>query len=355
MLDLRRIRKNPQELLDGLEKRGKQVDLAELFRDDEDRRSLMAKAEALKNRRNEAGKEMAKVKRSGGDTKRIVDEMKQAGETINDLDEQIKLLDEKTEQFLLNIPNIPDETVPAGESQEIRRADTPRVFPYEPKTYRDIGTDLGIADFDTGAGQGLGARLQRALINFFLDTWAEAGCVEVQLPWGMSVTDLCKDMILDGSGLPTRRCAYSAQLNKVDVAYITKPEKSCEALEVITNQTEKFLSLLGMPCQVVCLGARELSHSSAKTYHVEVWLPSRSGYVEIASCSDYGDFMARRSAIRYREDPKGKPQLAHTLGSSLTVGTAMAAILENFQNEDGTVAIPQGLASYMGTEKIGKR
>lgn len=422
MLDLRRIRQNPDELKDALQKRGKDISLSGFLKDDEDRRALMAESEALKSRRNDASKEIAQIKRLGGDAQALMDEMKQVGQTIAALDDKIKALDEKMELFLMTVPNLPHESVPVGRDErdnvEVRKNGTPRVFPYEPKAHWDIGTDLGILDFDTAAKvsgarftfyRGQGARLERAVINFFLNTHVEAGYDEVYPPYMVTraamtgtgqlpkfeedaykvdqdtfliptaevpVTNMYREMILEGNQLPIRHCAYSTcfraeagsagrdtrglirqhQFNKVEMVKIAKPEQSDGELESMTAQAEKVLSLLGLPYRVVCLCTGDMGFSAAKTYDIEVWMPSYGRYVEISSCSNCGDFQARRAGIRYREDMKAKPQFAHTLnGSGVAVGRTVAAILENFQNEDGTVTIPEALIPYMGAEKIAKR
>jgi len=421
MLDLRRIRQNPQELIDALKKRGKDISLDAFLAADEQRRALMTESEGLKNRRNAASKEIAGIKRAGGDAQPLMDEMKQVGETIAQLDEKIKAIDEEMNQFLMTVPNFPDETVPLGKDDkdnvEQRRWGEPRQFGWEPKAHWDIGTDLDILDFDAAAKisgarftvyKGLGARLERAVINFFMDTHAEDGYTEVLPPYMVSratmtgtgqlpkfeedaykvdqdtfliptaevpVTNLYRDMILDGAQLPIRHCAYSAcfraeagsagrdtrglirqhQFNKVEMVKITTPEQSNEELESMTAQAEKVLRLLGLPYRVVCLCTGDMGFSAAKTYDIEVWMPSYGRYVEISSCSNCGDFQARRAQIRYRENPKAKPQLAHTLnGSGVAVGRTVAAILENYQNEDGTVTIPEVLVPYMRVETIGK-
>ncbi len=422
MLDLRKIRQDPEILADALKKRGKTIPLDSFLQADENRRALMAQSEALKSRRNEASKEIASLKRTGGDTQALMEEMKRVGEEIAALDEQVKGLDEQMEQFLLTVPNIPHGSVPVGadekENIEQRRWGTPRVFPWEPKPHWDIGTDLGILDFDTAAKvsgarftfyRGQGARLERAVINFFLNTHVEAGYDEVYPPYMVTrasmtgtgqlpkfeedaykvdqdtfmiptaevpVTNMYREMILDGSQLPIRHCAYSTcfraeagsagrdtrglirqhQFNKVELVKVTKPEQSYDELESMTLEAEKVLQLLGLPYRVICLCTGDMGFSAAKTYDIEVWMPSYNRYVEISSCSNCEEFQARRAGIRYKDNPKDKPQFAHTLnGSGVAVGRTVAAILENFQNEDGTVTVPQALVPYMGADRIIKR
>ena len=419
MLDIRRIRQNPQELIDALQKRNSAVDLTEFLEKEELRRKLLAETEALKARRNEESKRIAVIKRQGGDAQPIMDEMRALGDKVNEIDAQVKEIEEYINQFLLRLPNYPHETTPIGkddtENVEQRKWGTPREFGWEPKAHWDIGTDLNILDFDAGAKisgarftvyRGLGARLERAIINFFMDTHAADGYTEVLPPYMVSrstmtgtgqlpkfeedaykvdqdtfliptaevpVTNLYREMIIDGKELPIRHCAYSAcfraeagsagrdtrglirqhQFNKVEMVKITKPEQSDEELESMTHQAEKVLQLLGLPHRVVCLCTGDMGFSAAKTYDIEVWMPSYGRYVEISSCSNCWDFQARRAGIRYREDPKGKPQLCHTLnGSGVAVGRTAAAILENYQNDDGSVTVPEVLRPYMGCDVI---
>ena len=419
MLDIRRIRQNPQELVEALQKRNSAVDLTEFLEKEELRRKLLAETEALKARRNEESKRIAQIKRQGGDAQPIMDEMRALGDKVNEIDAQVKEIEEYINQFLLRLPNYPHETTPVGkddtENVEQRRWGEPRQFGWEPKAHWDIGTDLKILDFDAAAKisgarftvyRGLGARLERAVINFFMDTHAADGYVEVLPPYMVSrstmtgtgqlpkfeedaykvdqdtfliptaevpVTNLYRDMILDGKDLPIRHCAYSAcfraeagsagrdtrglirqhQFNKVEMVKITKPEQSDEELESMTRQAEKVLQLLGLPYRVVCLCTGDMGFSAAKTYDIEVWMPSYGRYVEISSCSNCWDFQARRAGIRYREDVKGKPQLCHTLnGSGVAVGRTVAAILENYQNDDGSVTVPEVLRPYMGCDVI---
>ncbi len=300
------------------------------------------------------------------------------------------------------------------ENVEQRRVGTPRNFGWTPKAHWDIGTDLGILDFEAAAKisgarftvyRGLGARLERSVIAFFMDTHADDGYVEILPPYMVTrstmtgtgqlpkfeedaykvdqdtfliptaevpVTNLYRDMILDGVKLPIRHCAYSAcfrgeagsagrdtrglirqhQFNKVELVKVCKPEQSYDELESMTHQAEKVLQLLGLPYRVVCLSTGDMGFSAAKTYDIEVWMPSYGRYVEISSCSNCEDFQARRASIRYR-DGKGKPQLCHTLnGSGVAVGRTVAAILENYQNEDGSVTVPDVLKPYMRADVI---
>lgn len=429
MLDIKRIRQNPQELIDALQKRNSPIDVSELLSLDENRRELLGQVEALKNRRNEESKKIAQVKKAGGDASAVMEEMRKVGDEIAALDKQVGEIDEKINFILMRLPNIPHSSVPVGkddsENVEHRRWGEPRQFAWTPKAHWDIGTDLNILDFEAGAKisgarftvyRGLGARLERAVINFFMDTHAADGYTEVLPPYMVSratmtgtgqlpkfeedaykvftgkqgetdvdqdtfliptaevpVTNLYRDMILDGDQLPIRHCAYSAcfraeagsagrdtrglirqhQFNKVEMVKIAKPEQSYDELESMTRQAEKVLQLLGLPHRVVCLSTGDMGFSAAKTYDIEVWMPSYNRYVEISSCSNCEDFQARRAQIRYRDGVKGKPQLCHTLnGSGVAVGRTVAAILENYQNDDGSVTVPEALRKYMGVDVI---
>ncbi len=419
MLDIRRIRQNPQELIDALKNRNSTIDLTEFLQKEEQRRQLLSETETLKARRNEESKRIAQIKREGGDAQPIMDEMRELGDKIAENDKVLKDIEEYINQFLLRLPNYPSPTTPIGkddsENVEQRRWGEPRKFAWEPKAHWDIGTDLNILDFDAAAKisgarftvyRGLGARLERAVINFYMDTHAADGFVEVLPPYMVTratmtgtgqlpkfeddaykvdqdtfliptaevpVTNLYRDMILDGKDLPIRHCAYSAcfrseagsagrdtrglirqhQFNKVELVKVTKPEQSYDELESMTRQAEKVLQLLGLPYRVVALSTGDMGFSAAKTYDIEVWMPSYNRYVEISSCSNCEDFQARRAGIRYRETPKDKPQFCHTLnGSGVAVGRTVAAILENYQNDDGSVTVPEVLRKYMGVDVI---
>ncbi len=423
MLDIRRIRQNPQELLDAMARRHKAIDVQAFLQLDEQRRSLLAQVEQLKNQRNEESTRIATMKRNGEDTQPVMDAMRRVGDHIAALDVQVAEVDAQMEDFLLTVPNIPTADVPDGEDErhnvEQRRNGTPRKFAWEPKPHWDIGTDLRVLDFETAAKvtgarftfyRGLGARLERAIINFFMDTHAARGYEEVLPPYmanratmtgtgqlpkfeedmfkvtntdyymiptaEVPVANMYRDEILDGSALPIRHVAFSAcfraeagsagrdtrglirqhQFNKVELVKITKPEQSYEELERMTADAEHVLQRLGLPYRVILLCAGDMGFSVAKTYDIEVWMPSYGRYVEISSCSNCEDFQARRAAIRYREQAKEKPQHAHTLnGSGLAVGRTVAAILENYQNEDGSVTVPEVLRPYMGgVDRIAK-
>ena len=419
MLDIRRIRQNPQELIDALKNRNSSIDLTEFLQKEEQRRRLLTETETLKARRNDESKRIAQIKREGGDAQPVMDDMRALGDRIAENDAQLKEIEDYIYQFMMRLPNYPHASVPIGkddtENVEQRRWGEPRRFPWEPKAHWDIGTDLNILDFDAAAKisgarftvyRGLGARLERSVINFYMDTHADDGFTEVLPPYMVTrstmtgtgqlpkfeedaykvdqdtfliptaevpVTNLYRDMILEGKDLPIRHCAYSAcfraeagsagrdtrglirqhQFNKVEMVKVIKPEQSYEELESMTRQAEKVLQLLGLPYRVVCLSTGDMGFSAAKTYDIEVWMPSYGRYVEISSCSNCEDFQARRAGIRYREDPKAKPQFCHTLnGSGVAVGRTVAAILENYQNEDGSVTVPEVLRPYMRVDVI---
>lgn len=422
MLDIKRIRQNPEELNAAMRSRGKEIPIGELLACDEERRSLLTRVEEKKALRNGVSKKIGQTKKQGAsetEVTKIMDEMRRAGNEIAELDEKIALVDAKMESILLSLPNYPHMSVPCGRDDqdniEQRRWGIPRKFDWEPKAHWDIGADLNILDWEAAAKisgarftvyRGLGARLERAVINFFLNTHVESGYDEIYPPYMVTratmtgtgqlpkfeedaykvnedmfliptaevpVTNLYRDMILDASRLPIRHCAYSTcfraeagsagrdtrglirqhQFNKVELVKITTPEQSYDELESMTASAEKVLKLLGLPYRVVTLCSGDMGFSAAKTYDIEVWMPSYNRYVEISSCSNCEDFQARRAAIRYREKHGDKPQYVHTLnGSGVAVGRTVAAILENYQNEDGTVTVPDVLIPYMGTDLI---
>ena len=423
MLDMKRIRQNPDELKEMLAHRNMDPAVVDDFlAKDEQRRALMAQVEEKKALRNQTSKQIGLQKKNGAseaETAATMEEMRRLGDEITAIDADVAELDTAQNDFLMRTPNYPHASVPVGKDDtfnvEQRRWGTPRAFAWEPKPHWDIGTDLKILDFDAAAKisgarftvyRGLGARLERAVINFFLDTHIAAGYEEVLPPYMVTratmtgtgqlpkfeedaykvdpntfliptaevpVTNLYRDMILDGEQLPIRHCAYSAcfrseagsagrdtrglirqhQSNKVEMVKVVKPETSYDELESMTAEAEKVLKLLGLPYRVVCLSTGDMGFSSAKTYDIEVWMPSYNRYVEISSCSNCEDFQARRANIRYRDTPKDKPQFCHTLnGSGVAVGRTVAAILENYQNDDGSVTVPDALRSFMKTDVI---
>ena len=421
MLDIRLIRENPEKVKAAMKTRNKDMDalVDEILDIDKKVRELTQKADALKAQQNAASKDIPRIKKEGGDISEIMAKMNEIKEEVKVLDAEKAILAEKQKTMMYEFPNVPSDQTPIGkddsENVEIRRFGEPRNFDFEPKAHWDIGADLGILDPETAAKvtgarfhfyKGLGARLERAIISFFLNTHTENGYTEVFPPFMVNrasmtgtgqlpkfeedafkltndyfliptaevpVTNMFRDDILDGSQLPMSFCAYSAcfraeagsagrdtrglirqhQFNKVELVKFTKPEESYAELEKLTNDAERVLQLLGLPYRVVALSSGDIGFSSAKTYDIEVWMPSYGRYVEISSCSNFEDFQARRASIRFKNGPKDKAQLVHTLnGSGVAVGRTTAAILENYQNADGTVTIPEALVPYMGTDII---
>lgn len=421
MLDIKRIRKNPEALVAAMKaRRNKGADVSGLLELDEKRRSLIVEVEALKAKRNEDSAKVPQLKKQGLDASELLAEMKLVADKIKELDAELSEIDAQLDDMLMKIPNIPHESVPDGaddkDNAEIRRYGKPTEFSFEPKAHWDIGEALGILDFAnagkiTGARftvyRGLGARLERAIISYFLDCHTLNGYTEILPPYMVNrasmtgtgqlpkfeedafkvagtdyfliptaevpVTNLHRGDILDGNDLPIKYCAYSAcfrseagsagrdtrglirqhQFNKVELVKFVKPEDSYDELEKLTNDAERVLQGLGLPYRVVCLSTGDLGFSSAKTYDIEVWMPSYGRYVEISSCSNFEDFQARRAQIRFRREKNGKPELVHTLnGSGVAIGRTVAAILENYQQPDGSVIVPDALVPYMQCEVI---
>lgn len=421
MLDIKRIRQNPDMLTEAMRKRrGKGADVTELLELDKSRRSLMQEAEALKAKRNEVSARIPAMKKAGEDTTELMASMKEVAARIKEYDEKISSIDQTLETLLLKIPNIPHESVPEGaddtDNEELRRWGEPTSFEYAPSAHWEIGEKLGILDFATAGKvtgarftvyRGLGARLERAVINYFMDTHAENGYTEILPPYMVNrasmtgtgqlpkfeedafkvqdtdyfliptaevpVTNMYRGEILSASDLPMSFCAYSAcfrseagsagrdtrglirqhQFNKVELVKYSLPESSYDELERLTNDAERLLKGLGLPYRVVNLSTGDIGFSSAKTYDLEVWMPSYNRYVEISSCSNFEDFQARRMQLRFRRDKNSKPELIHTLnGSGLAVGRTVAAILENYQQPDGSVKVPDVLVKYMGCDTI---
>lgn len=421
MLDIKLIRENPDLVKAAMKTRNKDMDATvdEVLAIDAQRRELMQANDALKQEQNAASKKIPQIKKEGGDISEIMARMNEIKAKIKADDAKIAELDSKQKTLIYEFPNVPNSSVPIGkddsENVEVRRWGEPRKFDFESKAHWDIGAELGILDPETAAKvtgtrfhfyKGIGARLERAIINFFLNTHTEHGYTEVLPPFLVNrasmtgtgqlpkfeedafkttddlfliptaevpVTNMHRDEILDGSQLPIKYCAYSAcfraeagsagrdtrglirqhQFNKVELVKFVDPETSYDELEKLTNDAERVLQLLGLPYRVVCLSTGDIGFSSAKTYDIEVWMPSYNRYVEISSCSNFEDFQARRAAIRFKKDSKSKAQLVHTLnGSGVAIGRTTAAILENYQNEDGSVTVPEVLRPYMGTDII---
>lgn len=422
MLDIRVIKENPERVKQAVRNRKGNLDaeIDELLKIDDRRREITGEVEAMKAKQNAASKLIPQYKKEGKDIASLMAEMKELSEKVKAGNAELSELEQRQRELLLCIPNIPHESVPVGADDtcnpEIRRNGEPTKFDFEPKPHWEIGAKLGILDPETAGKvtgtrfhfyKGLGARLERAIINYFLDTHTENGYTEVLPPFmanrasmtatgqlpkfeedafkvnntdyfliptaEVPVTNMHRDEILDGAQLPIKYCAYSAcfraeagsagrdtrglirqhQFNKVELVKFADPENSYEELEELTNAAEKVLQGLGLPYRVVCLCTGDLGFSSAKTYDIEVWMPSYNRFVEISSCSNFEDYQARRGAIRFKKDKNDKAKCVHTLnGSGVAVGRTVAAILENYQNADGTVTIPEALVKYMGTDKI---
>ncbi|MGN0468622.1 MAG: serine--tRNA ligase [Acutalibacteraceae bacterium] len=421
MLDIKLIRENPEKVKAAMKTRNKDMDalVDEIIEIDGKRRELSSKREALKAQQNAASKQIPAIKKAGGDISEIMKEMNAVKDAIKADEDELNALEARQKSLIYEFPNIPSDTTPVGkddsENIEIRRWGEPRTFDFEAKAHWDIGADLDILDPETAAKvtgarfhfyKGLGARLERSIINFFLNTHTEHGYKEIFPPFMVNrasmtgtgqlpkfeddafkltndyfliptaevpVTNMHRDEILDGKKLPISYCAYSAcfraeagsagrdtrglirqhQFNKVELVKFVKPEESYAELEKLTNDAERVLQLLGLPYRVVALSTGDIGFSSAKTYDLEVWLPSYGRYVEISSCSNFEDFQARRASIRYKDDPKDKAKLVHTLnGSGVAIGRTVAAILENYQNADGSVTVPEALRPYMGVDVI---
>lgn len=422
MLDIRRIRENYDEVKQRLEMRGKgDYGLPRVAELDTNRRDLLAKVEKMKNDQKLDSKKIPEMKKKGEDTTALMNEMKQLSEDIKALDIQVAEIEKEMQETLLGIPNTPNPETPVGETdadnKEIRKWGTPATFDHEIKAHWDIGTDLGILDFERAskiAGarftvyKGLGARLERAIYNFMLDLHTtEHNYVEIIPPYMVNraamtgtgqlpkfeddmfnipakdffliptaevpVTNLYMDEILDENLLPIYHTAFTPcfrkeagsagrdtrglirqhQFNKVELVKFVKPENSYAELESLVLAAEEVLKRLEIPYRVVQLCTGDLGFSSAKTYDIEVWMPSYDRYVEISSCSNFEDFQARRANIRYRDQETGKVNFVHTLnGSGLAVGRTVAAILENYQQADGSVVIPKALRGYMGGAEI---
>lgn len=420
MLDIKFIRSNPDLVKKAMKNRNADLDsmVDEVIEIDAERRNLMGEMESEKARQNDVSKKIPQMKKEGKDTAEIMKEMKTLSEKISSLRTKISELEEKQRQILLSIPNVPHESVPVGkddsENVEVRRWGEPRKDEVLP--HWEIGKKLGILDPETAAKitgtrfhvyKGMGARLERSVINFFLNTHTSKGYTEILPPFIVNsdsmtgtgqlpkfkedafklengdyylvptaevpVTNMHRSEILDGTKLPIKYCAYTAcfraeagsagrdtrglirqhQFNKVELVKFVRPENSYDELEKLTADAESLLQLLKIPYRVVCLSTGDLGFSSAKTYDIEVWMPSYGRYVEISSCSNFEDYQARRLQARFKDSPKDKAQFAHTLnGSGLAVGRTVAAILENYQTSDGTVEVPEVLRQYMGTDII---
>ena len=422
MLDIKRIRENLEDIKKAMDRRGeKEFNLDEVVVLDDKRKELLKEVEVLKNKMNVESKKIPQLIKEGKDITEDKANLKKLSDEIKSLDEKIKIVNDELEYKLLRIPNVPNKEVPQGETDEdnveVRTWGEPTKFNFNPKAHWDLGTDLGILDFETAAKitgsrftlyKGLGARLERALINFFLDTnIGEQGYTEVippfmanknsflgtgQLPKfaedmfkiegldyyliptsEVPLTNIHANQILAFDELPKNYTAYTPcfrseagsagrdtrglvrqhQFNKVEMVKIVAPEESYNELEKLTHNAEYLLQLLKIPYRVVKICTGDLGFTAAFKYDVEIWMPSYNRYVEISSCSNCEDFQARRAGIRFKRDKDSKTEYAHTLnGSGLAIGRSFAAILENYQQEDGSVIIPEVLRPYMGIDKI---
>ena len=421
MLDMKFVRENPELVMDAMRKRNANVNLDEFLELEKKRRELTLQVEALKSQRNAASQEIGKMKKAGENADAQMAEVRALGDKIAEDDKELKDIEARLKEILMTIPNMPAADTPVGSSDAdnpvVRTWREPAKFAFEPQAHWDIGEKLNILDVEragkvSGARftfyRGLGSRLERSVINFFLDIHTgENGYTEFFPPFIVNkdsmqgtgqlpkfaedmfklegldyyliptaevpITNLHRDEILSGDDLPLYYTAYSAcfraeagsagrdtrglirqhQFNKVELVKFTKPEDSWDELEKLTANAEKVLQLLELPYRVVRLCTGDIGFSSAATYDLEVWLPAANCYREISSCSNFLDFQARRANIRFRRDTKSKPEFVHTLnGSGVAVGRTVAAILENYQQADGSVIVPKVMRPYMGCDVI---
>jgi seryl-tRNA synthetase len=425
MLDIKLLRSNFAEVKEKLASRNEDISGLDSFEQiDNRRREAITRTEKLKSERNQVSQEVAKKKKAKEDAETLIISMRQVGEQIKELDEEIRHLDEQLQQILLSLPNIPHVSTPIGLTEEenvpIRHWGDVPTFSFEPLPHWDLAQNLKLLDFEraskvTGSRfvfyTGLGARLERALMNFMLDLHTtEHGYREMIPPYivnsqsmtgtgqlpkfaedafalantngyyliptsEVSVTNFHQGEILTDQELPIYYAAYSAcfrseagsagrdtrglirqhQFNKVELVKFVRPENSYDELEKLVQNAEKVLQLLELPYRVLSMCTGDLGFTAAKKYDLEVWLPSSNAYREISSCSNFEDFQARRANIRFRRSAKDKPEFVHTLnGSGLAIGRTVAAILENGQQADGSIRIPKALVPYMGVETLQK-
>jgi seryl-tRNA synthetase len=417
MLDMKMLRTEFDQVKQALIRRNASLEELEGFTAlDIKRREIIQETEQLKSRRNTVSQEVAQKKKAGENADALILEMREVGDRVKQLDDELRLIEADLQDKLLRIPNVPNASVPLGSSEEdnveIRRWGEVPAFDFAPSAHWDLAAELNILDFERAAKvagsrfvfyKGAGARLERALIQFMMDTHADEHGYEEMLPpyivnrdsmigtgqlpkfeedafklkdtdffliptAEVPVTNFHRDEILSIDELPKLYCAYSAcfrseagsagrdtrglirqhQFNKVELVKLTTPEQSYEELENLTKNAERILQLLKLPYRVLSLCTGDLGFTSAKTYDLEVWLPNSGMYREISSCSNFEDFQARRANIRFRREPQAKPEFVHTLnGSGLAVGRTVSAILENYQQNDGSIVIPEVLRPYM--------
>lgn len=419
MLDIRFIAENGELVKKAMSTRSGVYDVDLVINLDLKRREILKKVESMKAERNKVTEEVSRLKREKKNADDMISAMKKDNEIIKSLDEELNRVEADLKFAALSIPNMPSSTVPVGKDDKdnvvVRVVGEPRKFDFEPKAHWDIGENLKILDAVTAAKitgarftvyRGLGARLERSIYNFMLDTHTDNGFTEIFPPFMVNresmtgtgqlpkfeedafniknndyflvptaevpVTNMHRGEVIDEKNLPINYCAYTAcfraeagsagrdtrglirqhQFNKVELVKFVNPENSYAELEILTAEAELILQKLNIPYRVVSLCTGDVGFSSAKTYDIEVWMPSYNRYVEISSCSNFEDYQARRMNIKFK-GADGKTALVHTLnGSGLAVGRTTAAILENFQNADGSVCVPEQLIKYMGTNII---
>lgn len=421
MLDIKLFRENIDVVKEGLKKRGQDINLDELISWDTDRRNIIKEIEDARLKRNSDSEKIGKLKREGKEPeKELLEELEQLRIRIQEKEKFLLNLETQIEDFLMRIPNIPDETTPVGKDERdnvvVRVVGEPKKFTFKPKHHWEIGEKLGILDFEraskiSGSRFSLlkneGCALERAIISFFLDTHKKNGYQEIWAPYlvnkasmrgtgqlpkfeedlfkcqedqlyliptaEVSVTNLHRDEMLDEKQLPIKYASYSAcfrreagsygkdtkglirnhQFNKVELVKFVKPENSAEELEKLTNNAEEVLQLLGLPYRVMALCSGDIGFGSSKTYDLEAWMSADNMYREISSCTNFKDFQARRMNIKYKSSQSKKKDFVHTLnGSGVAVGRTFAAILEYYQQEDGSVVIPEVLRKYTGFDVI---
>lgn len=422
MLDIKRIRKEPEKVEELLKRRNPELSLDKVLELDKIRREKLVEVENMKAEQNKESKQVPLLKKEGKDVSFLLQNMKDLADKVKILDNDVKEIDLKIEEELLSLPNTPNSDISVGlsdaDNKEVRKWGEPTKFDFEPKAHWDLGVDLNILDFEratkiTGTRfsmfKGVGARLERSITAYMLDKHTiEHGFTEIAPPFMVNkesmygtgqlpkfeedmfklnqkdyyliptaevpVTNMYRNEVLEEADLPVYMTAYTPcfraeagsagrdtrglirnhQFDKVEMVMYSTPEESYKQLETLTGFAEEILKGLGLPYRVVELCTGDIGFSSAKTYDLEVWMPSYNRYVEISSCSNFEDFQARRANIKYRPDSNGKLEFIHTLnGSGLAVGRTFAAILENYQQKDGTILIPEALRSYMrGMEKI---
>lgn len=421
MIDPKLLRTELDTVAEKLAKRGYELDKAFWQQVEEQRKSIQVKTEELQAKKNAGAKQVGLMKRNGENTDALMAEMATISSEMKQAEDALKALQEKILAAALTIPNLPDDSVPAGKDEndnvEMRRWGEPRQFDFAVKDHSDLGEDLGLLDFEMAAKltgsrfsvlKGQLAKLNRALIAFMLTTHTEKyGYTEMYVPYMVNadsllgtgqlpkfeedlfklrgekeyyliptsevpLTNSVRDKILDPEALPIKVTAHTPcfrseagsagrdtrglirqhQFEKVEMVQIVHPETSMQALEDMTGQAEYILQQLGLPYRVIVLCGGDMGFGAVKTYDIEVWLPSQTTYREISSCSNCGDFQARRMQARVKDGKK--TELVHTLnGSGLAVGRTLLAIMENYQNADGTITVPEVLRPYMGVEKIG--